>query len=160
MAAELLHLPSLVVQIINLSLILFVLNRWVFKPYLAIIDIETAKRKKIATAEATADEMLQQARNESDTLVSEARKLAQSLRKDAEKIAKQDASLLISDAKAEAEALRNKAATDIASEEKKMQQGLQKHVLDIALRLNQKLFKAQPQQQKELLAQQLSSLDS
>lgn len=44
---ELVNLGSLLIQLINLSVVVFVLYRFIFKPYLAFIDEETAKREAL-----------------------------------------------------------------------------------------------------------------
>lgn len=42
---DLVNLGSLIIQFVNLSVVVYVLYRFIFKPYLAFIDEETAKRE-------------------------------------------------------------------------------------------------------------------
>lgn len=55
---ELVNLGSLFIQLINLSVVVYVLYRFIFKPYLAFIDVESEKRIAFEENVRAADHIL------------------------------------------------------------------------------------------------------
>jgi len=58
---ELVNLGSLLIQAINLSVVVYVLYRFIFKPYLAFIDEEGLKREAFETNARAAEHIISDA---------------------------------------------------------------------------------------------------
>lgn len=58
---ELVNFGSLIIQLINLSVVVYVLYRFIFKPYLAFIDEETAKREAFESNAHAAEHIISDA---------------------------------------------------------------------------------------------------
>ena len=70
---ELFDLPSLIIQAINLAIIIFVLHRFLFKPYLATLQEEEAKRKKLEKDVAASTHIVDDAHVEAKQILDTAR---------------------------------------------------------------------------------------
>lgn len=114
-------------QVVNFSILLFVLHRFLYKPFLQILD---TRRRRTEESMAAADE-IEKKRKETESAVARELKRAQEKAKgfldkameDAEKIktdmtkkAQEDAARLIERAKKEIGAERDKAMTEIKRE--------------------------------------------
>lgn len=137
---ELIDFPTLLIQSVNLAIIFFVLWRFVFRPYLAFLDTETADRQALAHKLAEQDALISQAKSEADALVESARTEARTLSTDIVENAKKEAQDLLTKAQAEAQVMREQGFSDIASERKSMELEMRDRVIDVALALNAKIF--------------------
>ncbi len=132
---------TFVIQFVILIVVLWVLNKFIFRPYLAYLDEWEAKQAKVqedynnaeailAEKQAQGDEMLEKARNKGNALIEEAESLANSKRdtiiENAEKSAAETAKL---------------AESQIEKERQSMLSGVKSQVMDMTLKLNEKLFK-------------------
>lgn len=134
------NLGSFIIQFINICVIIFVLNKFLFKPYLGYIESEEKKRIELEKAHSEMEELKKWAKIEAKQIVDEAKKNAIEIKANAEDIANDEADSIISLAKDEAEKIKNKAALDIENERKNLYSELKDKVLDVALKLNEKLF--------------------
>jgi F-type H+-transporting ATPase subunit b len=137
---ELVNLGSLLIQLVNLSVVVYVLYRFIFKPYLAFIDEETAKRETFEENARASEHIISDARHEAGVIIEAAKSEARSLVADAEGLAKQEHVLIIAEARKEAEQIKTKASKDIENERQALHNELRDKVLSIALRANEKLF--------------------
>ncbi|MDD2916371.1 MAG: ATP synthase F0 subunit B [Candidatus Gracilibacteria bacterium] len=137
---ELVNLGSLLIQLVNLSVVVYVLYRFIFKPYLAFIDEETAKREAFEENARAAEHIISDARKEAGTIMDAAKNEARAIVADSEALAKKEYSLILSDARKEAEQIKVKASKDIENERQALHNELRERVLSIALRANEKLF--------------------
>jgi len=64
---------TFVVQFVILVVILFILNRFVFQPYLAYLDTWEERQKKVEEDYNKADAILEAKRQEGDEILSQAR---------------------------------------------------------------------------------------
>lgn len=131
---------SLAIQTVNLGIVAYVLHRFAFKPYLAFLDQETAKRAEIERSYQLVAEAEAEARKKADGIVEEAKREGKAIREESKTLAKQEASLIIFEAKKEAEAIKSKAGTDIENERRALEESLRAKVLSVALKINEKIF--------------------
>ena len=134
------NLGSFIIQFINISIIIFVLNKFLFKPYLAYIKAEEKKRQELERAHEEMELLKDEAKKEASEILKEAKKEASEIKKRSESIAKEEALEIVEEAKAEAGKIKNKAELDIENERKNLYAELKDKVLDVALKLNEKLF--------------------
>lgn len=137
---ELFDIPSLIIQSINLAIILFVLHRFLFKPYLAVLDAEAEKREQLEKDSTESARLLENAQSEADALLETARRDAKKTASDIIDGAHRDAAAIQAEAQRDAEAARKQGFADIAHERKVLHEEMQKRVLDVAVKMNEKLF--------------------
>lgn len=135
-------LPKLIFQVINFLILLYLLNRFLFKPVLARLDERNAKIKEgLEDAEAAARDR-ELARAEREAAVSEARKEASDLLANANKIATDTRTEILAEARADAEKVTQRAREEITAEKEKAMAELRAQVADLALEAAGKLVRS------------------
>jgi F-type H+-transporting ATPase subunit b len=120
-------------QVFNFLLLLYLLNRLMFKPLLARMDERSSKIEKgLEDAEAAARDR-ELARAEREAAVSEARKEAAEMIARANKIAEDTRNEILTDARAEAEKVSTRAREEITAEKERAMAELRSQVADLAL---------------------------
>ena len=134
---------KLIAQIVNFLVILYLLNRFGFRPLLARMDERSARiAKGLEDAEAAErDRALAQA--EREAAVEEARKEAQAMLARANKIAEDTRAEILGEARTEAGKLVERAREEITAEKEKAMAELRVQVADLALDAAGKLVRAQ-----------------
>ncbi len=150
-------LETLVIQTIILVLILWVLNRFVFKPYLVYLDKEAEKRKKLETDYNNIEKLNKEAVEAKEALLAEARTDAATIRKDATEIAKKEAQVIKDSAILEAASIKNSALSEIAKEKETMLNDVKAKSIDLILKFNAKLF-SREKVNKDFIETELSSI--
>lgn len=137
------NLVGLVFQVINFLLLLYLLNRFMFKPLLARMDERSAKiGKGLEDAEAAARDR-ELARAEREAAVTEARKEAADMLASANKIATDTRNEILGEARAEAEKVTARAREEINAEKERAMAELRQQVADLALTAAGKLVRAE-----------------
>ncbi len=134
-------LPKLGFQIFNFLLLLYLLNRFLFKPVLGMLDDRQQKiAKGLEDAESAARdrEMASAAREET---LAEARAEAQDMIARASKIAEDSRNEIVAAARSEAEKVAARAREEIVAEKEKALAELRTHVADLALAAAGKLVR-------------------
>ena len=135
--------PKLIFQIVNFLLLLYLANRFLFKPVLKLLDERSARiRKGLEDAEA-AERDRQLAQAEREKALTDARNEAQALLARAAKIAEDSRAETVAEAKAEAEKLVARAHDEITAEREKAMSELKAQVADLALDAASKLVRAE-----------------
>jgi F-type H+-transporting ATPase subunit b len=134
-------LPKLAFQIVNFLLLLYLLNRFLFKRVFALLDERQAKISKgLEDAEAAARDR-ELARAEREAAVAEARKEANEMIARANKIAEDTRNEILADAKAEAEKVSARAREEIVAEKDKAMAEIRGQVAELALAAAGKLVR-------------------
>jgi F-type H+-transporting ATPase subunit b len=127
------NLVGLVFQVINFLLLLYLLNRFLFKPLLARMDERSTKIEKgLEDAEAAARDR-DLARQEREAAVAEARKEAAEMVARANKIAEDTRNEILGEARAEAEKVTQRAREEITAEKDRAMAEIRSQVADLAL---------------------------
>jgi F-type H+-transporting ATPase subunit b len=134
---------KLAFQVINFLLILYLLNRFVFRRVLALLD-ERQERiaKGLEDAESAARDR-ELARAEREAALDEARKEAQAMIARATKIAEDSRAEIVAAARAEAEKVAARATEEIAAEKQRAIAELRSQVADLALDAAGRLVKSE-----------------
>jgi F-type H+-transporting ATPase subunit b len=136
-------LPKLLFQVINFLLLLYLLNRFLFKPVLKLLDErETRIRKGLEDAEAAAHER-ELAKAEREAAMDEARKEAQVMIARATKIADDSRAEILAEAKAQAEKVTSRAREEITAEKERAMSELRATVADLALEAAGRLVRSE-----------------
>ncbi len=150
-------LETLVIQAIILVCILWVLNRFVFKPYLAYLDEETERRKKLETDYNNIETLNKQAEAQKQDILSDAKKQAEEMKKNALDIAKAEASAIKEKASQEAQNMKNSAFAEISKEKEVMLNDVKEKSIDLIVRFNAKLFEKE-KVNRDFVEKEISSL--
>ena len=132
---------TFVIQFIILVIILFVLNRFVFQPYLSYLDEWEAKQRKVEEDYKNIDALVDEKNKEAEKLLTDARSRWNLLIEEAELRAKNKEAAIIKAAQSWADALLESAKIQAEHEKKSMLSEVKANILDITLKLNWKLFK-------------------
>jgi F-type H+-transporting ATPase subunit b len=140
---------KLAFQVVNFLLLLYLLRRFAYKPVLAMLDERRSRiAKGLEDAEA-AERDRHLARAEREAAVAEARKEAQAMVARANKIAEDTRSEILSDARAEAEKVMQRAREEITAEKDKAMAELRGQVADLALSAAGKLVRSEMDGEKQ-----------
>ncbi|HEY7464190.1 MAG TPA: F0F1 ATP synthase subunit B [Candidatus Limnocylindria bacterium] len=125
--------PKLAFQVLNFLLLLYLLNRFLFKPVLKLLDEREARIKKgLEDAEAAARDR-ELAKAEREAALDEARKEAQAMVARANKIAEDSRAEILAEAKDQAEKITARAREEITAEKDRAMAELRATVADLAL---------------------------
>jgi F-type H+-transporting ATPase subunit b len=134
---------ALLFQVINFLLLLYLLNRFLFKPVLRLLDEREARiRKGLEDAEAAARER-ELAKGEREAALDEARKEAQAMIARATKIADDSRAEILAEAKAGAEKVTARAREEITAEKERAMSELRATVADLALEAAGRLVRSE-----------------
>jgi F-type H+-transporting ATPase subunit b len=132
---------ALLFQVINFLLLLYLLNRFLFKRVFALLDERQARISKgLEDAEAAARDR-DLARAERDAALAEARKEAAEMLARANKIADDTRKEILTTAKADAEQVTERAREEINAEKERAMAELRAEVADLALAAAGKLVR-------------------
>jgi len=132
---------KLAFQIINFLILLYLLNRFLFKPVLARLDERSAMISKGLEDAETAARDRELARAEREAAVAEARKEANEMVARANKIAEDTRNQILTDARAEAEKVSTRAREEIVAEKDKAMAEIRGQVAELALAAAGKLVR-------------------
>ena len=120
-------------QIVNFLLLLYLLNRFLFKPVLARLDERSSKIAKGLEDAEVASRDRELARAEREAAVAEARKEAAEMLARANKIAEDTRKEILDDARSEAEKVSARAREEIVAERDRAITEIRSQVADLAL---------------------------
>ncbi len=133
-------LSSFIIQAINFAVVFIVLRSFIFKPYMKYLEEETARRKELESKLAESDSILSTAKDNAEKIFDQARVDAKMVGSEIVENARREASEIAARASLDADAARSKGFADVDHERKIMSEELKSKVIDIALKMNTKLF--------------------
>lgn len=136
-------LPKLAFQIVNFLLLLYLLNRFLFKRAFAYLDERRARIAKGLEDAEGAGRDRELARAERGAALEEARKEAQTMIARATKIAEDSRAEIVAAARAEAEKVAARATEQITAEKQRAISELRAQVADLALDAAGRLVRAE-----------------
>ena len=135
-------LPKLIFQVVNFLILLYLLNRFLFKPVLARLDERSSKISKGLEDAETAARDRELARAEREAALTEARREASDMIANANKIATDTRNEILSEARAEAEKVTARAREEIIAEKERAMAELRAEVATLALDAATKLVRS------------------
>jgi F-type H+-transporting ATPase subunit b len=135
------NLVGLIAQVVNFLLLLYLLNRFLFKPLLARMDERGEKIAKGLEDAETAARDRELARAEREAAVSEARREAAEMLARANKIAEDTRKEILDQARSEAEKVTARARDEIVAEKDRAMAEIRGQVADLALAAAGKLVR-------------------
>jgi len=131
---------TFIIQFIILLLIIWVLRKFIFIPYLKYLDKWEDKQKKLEEDYKNIDALIADANNEKESILKKARKQSDEMISEAEKIAKNKRNSLLEKAEEEAKWIVNSGRAEIEKEKLSMLSDVKSNIVDLVLRFNKKLF--------------------
>ena len=121
------NLPVLLIQLVNFTFLLLVLRLFVYKPILKMLDERRERireglnaadrgREQAAEAERQAAEQIEAARREGQTIIANAQQISQRLQEDGRQQAAQQAEALLERARSEIQLERDTAIAELRKE--------------------------------------------
>jgi len=133
-------LDTFIIQFIILLLIIWVLKKFIFVPYLKYLDKWEDKQKKIEEDYKNIDALIAKANKDKDSILDDARKKADWMIVEAETIAKTKRANILEKAENEAKAIIDSGRREIEKEKLSMLSEVKSNIVDLVLRFNKKLF--------------------
>lgn len=133
-------MDTFIVQFIILLLIIWVLNKFIFVPYLEYLDKWEDKQKKLEEDYKNIDALIAEAKAEKESILEKARKESDEMITDAESIAKNKRNSLIEKAEEDAKAIIKSGKAEIEKEKLSMLADVKSNIVDLVIRFNKKLF--------------------
>lgn len=137
------NVVGLFFQVVNFALLLYILNRFLFKPLLGRMDERSSKIERGLEDAETAARDRELARAEREAAVAEARKEAAEMLARANKIAEDTRNEILADARTEAERVSARAREEIVAEKDRAMAELRAQVADLALAAAGKLVRSE-----------------
>ena len=134
------NLWSMIIQLVNLAIVLFVLKKFLFDPYLKMVEKTEHDQKEIAHVHATVEKIRKDAEKEANMLVSDAHKKAFEMREHAAKNAAKNADDIVAEATEQARIIRDRAEGEIHALEQTFSKRMKDGVMTAAVELNKKLL--------------------
>lgn len=131
---------SFIIQGINFAIVAYVLRRFFFVPYMKYLDEEAKKRKTLEEQIAKNENILKDAHLQAENIVDKAKVDAKMIASEITDNAHKEAHEIVTKAHSDADAARTKGFADIAHERKMIMDELRGRVVDVALKMNEKLF--------------------
>ena len=134
------HFDALVLQTIILFVILWVLNKFLFQPYLKYLEDYEKKQSKIENDYRNIDKLVADAEVEKESILEQARRTGDEIISEAENIASKKKTVIMEKADKEAFDLLESSRVDIEKERQSMLWQAKWKMLDLVVKLNGKLF--------------------
>lgn len=134
-------LETFFVQTIILLIVLWVLNKFVFKPYLAYLDDWEEKQKKLEEDYKNIDVIIKTAQTNAEWIVSEAREKGKELIHEAETIAKKKREEIILKAESDARNVIDSGKNEVEKVRIGMVNSLKSMVVGLILKFHTKVLK-------------------
>ena len=131
---------TFVIQFVILLLVLWVLKKFIFVPYLAYLDTWEDKQKKLEEDYKNIDALVAGATEERDTLLKDARKKSDEMISEAETIAKNKKNSIIEKAEGEAKDIVESGKKEVEKEKLSMLSDVKWNIIDLVVKFNKKLF--------------------
>ncbi len=131
---------AFVIQFIILLLVLWVLKKFIFVPYLAYLDKWEDKQKKLEEDYKNIDALVAGATEERDSLLKDARKKSDEIISEAETIAKNKKNSMIEKAEGEAKDIVESGKKEVEKEKLSMLSDVKWNIIDLVVKFNKKLF--------------------
>lgn len=131
---------AFVIQFIILLLVLWVLKKFIFVPYLEYLDKWEDKQTKLEDDYKNIDALVAWAKEEQKSILKTARKKSEEMISEAEVIAKNKKKSIIENAENEASDIVESWRKEIEKEKLSMLSDVKWNIIDLVLKFNKKLF--------------------
>ncbi len=150
-------IETFVIQFVLLIVVLFVLNRFIFQPYLKYLDELEEKQTKLESDYKNIDKLVKDAETKKKKILTDARKEWNSIVEEAKTLGNKSRDTIIEWAEAEAKTLIQSSQVQIEQEKLAMLGSIKSKVIDLSLKLNGKMFENE-KASKDFLEKNIDSI--
>ena len=136
-----LKLWVVIAQIINFWILFFIFKHFLWKKIIEAIDSRREYLVLSENAEKEAWKKIEEAKSNAEDILKKAREKALEIERSAEHISKQNASYIINQAEKDADYILKRTEEDLEMSRISMINSMKTKIVDLSLKLNQKLFK-------------------
>ncbi len=134
-------IPTFIIQCIILGIIFWVLNKFIFQPYIKYLDEMEEKQKKVESDYKNIEWLISKAEVQKEEILWNARKTGEAIVSESETIGKKKREDIIAKAELDGKDLLNSGRSEIEKERLAAMSSVKSHLVDLILKLNEKLFK-------------------
>ena len=147
----------IIAQLINFWILYYLFKRFIATRLNTKIEERKAQLEKLKTADEHYEEKMQLAEKQRKKMLEEARKTSRNLMKESETLAKAQATAIMNDANAKAMSILDGGKRELEKERLSMLSQMKEHIVDVSLRLNEKMF-GKNKTSKEFLEVELAKM--
>jgi F-type H+-transporting ATPase subunit b len=155
---DLINISTFVIQTINIAIVIGVLTVFFFRPYLKQLDEEAKKRKELDEKLQKSEFIVTEAHAQAENILDQAKVDARITASEIVENARKEGGEILTKAHTDADAARSKGFADVAHERKVMADELRTKIVDIALKLNAKIFGENTKDHTEFLKAQTKDI--
>ncbi len=155
---DLINIPTFIIQTINIAIVIGVLSVFFFRPYLKYLDEEAKSRKSLEEKLQKSAHIVTEAHAQAENIVDQAKVDARLTASEIVENARKEGAEIVAKAHSDADVARSKGFADVAHERKVMADELRTKVIDIALKLNAKIFGENTKEHAEFLKTQTKDI--
>lgn len=144
-------------QLFNFLILFFLFKYFLAEPLHTMITKRKMQLQKLDLAELQYQEKMTLAESQKQDIISQAQQTSRSLMQESEHIAQAKADILIAEAQARVTAILESGRREIEKERRSMLAQMKSHILDVSLRLNQKMF-GTAQENKEFIENEFEKM--
>ncbi len=150
-------LETVVIQAIMLGIILWVLNKFIFKPYMAFLDEQATKRAKLEKDYKNIDKLVADAEEKKEKILKKARKSGDEIIAESESLGSSKRESIIAKAESDAKSLVAASKSEIEKERLSMLNCVKSQLVDLIMKFNSKLF-GEEKISKDYIEQKIDSI--
>ncbi len=150
-------IETFIIQLILLVIILWVLNKFLFKPYLSYLDKWEERQEKLEKDYKNIDKLVKDAEKEKEEILKDARNKSNTIISEAENLAKSKKESILLNAENESKSIIESAKKEIEKEKLSMLSQVKTSLTDLILKFNRKLFDKQ-ELNRDFIEQQISHI--
>lgn len=150
-------IETFVIQFVLLIVVLFVMNKFIFQPYLKYLDELEEKQNKLESDYKNIDKLVKTAEDKKKKILSDARKEGNTIIEEAKTLGSKTRDTIIESAEAEAKTMVESSKVQIEQEKLAMLGSIKSKVIDLSLKLNGKLF-SDEKASKDFLEKNIDSI--
>lgn len=155
---DLINISTFLIQSINIAIVIGVLAIFFFRPYLRYLDEEAKNRKSLEEKLKKSEHIVTEAHEQAENIVDQAKVGARITASEIIENARKEGSEIVAKAHSDADVARSKGFADVALERKVMANELRTKIIDIALRLNAKIFGENSKEHADFLKSQTKDI--
>ncbi len=144
-------------QLINFWILYYIFKTFIAEKLNIKLEERKLQLKKLKTADEYYEQKMALAKQEKEAMIKEARKTTNVLMKESENVAKKKAEIIMKRAHKQALAILDGEKRDIEKERLSMLAHMKEHIIDVSLRLNEKMF-GQGKTSREFLERELEKM--
>jgi len=147
----------LLAQIINFGILFYIFKKFIADKLNAWLEERKKQLDKLKTAEEHYEQKMSLAKQQKQEMIDAARETSAALMKETEIISKEKAQKIIEKAHVQSDSILEWGKREIEKERLSMLAQMKNHIMDVSLRLNEKMFDSESAN-KEFLEKELESL--